>query len=174
MKIMQSIGGLLLAGLAATSSTAPAQTAPPAAASSTPAAPAPAAPDTSRWRYLTTAGANGILISDGTPGNEIRSVSTYIVLGQPQAGNVDGFLTRYEVNCETNMIKDLGSVAYAGAEARGTLASQTNGQSVQYGPSTLFEVVANFTCTGRTPSTQRRIVTGREAAIAYARTQMRH
>lgn len=175
MKIKHAIGeALLLASLAGTAGAALAQPAAPAApqAASPATAPAPAAEDTSRWRYLLSTGGSGILVSDGVEGNEIRSLSTYVVLGRPQ-GSVDGILTRFEVNCETDMIKDLGSTAYAGGQARGTMASQTSGQFTRFEAGTLFETIATFACTRRTPSTERRVVTGLAAAVDYARGQMR-
>lgn len=161
MKIMRMIGGaMLLACLPGALGVARAQE------------PAAAAQDTSRWRFLIAAGGNGVLISDEVAGNEIRTLSTYLVFAQPRSG-VDGLLTRYEVNCETERLKDLGSVAYAGTEARGNVASQTGGQPIQIESGTLFEAISTYACTRRLPTSDRRIVTGRAAAVEYARTRMR-
>lgn len=131
-----------------------------------------ATPDTSRWRYMTTVSGAGILVAEQVDGRDLRTVSTFTVLPQTHASGVDTILTRYEVNCRTERLRDLGSTAFAGAQARGNIASQTNGQIVEFQRGTLFEAVYYFGCQRRLASQDRRVVTGRDAAVAYARTQM--
>lgn len=127
--------------------------------------------DTSRWRYLVGTAEMGILVSD-VSGDDVRTLSTYGVLTAAHASGVDGFETRFETDCRTDQIKDLGGTAYTGAEARGTIPSRTNGQAIIVEPRTLYATIHAYACSGRFPESEGRTVTGRAAAVAYARTRM--
>lgn len=137
-----------------------------------PEAPAvPAAEDTTRWRYFLTTPQMGVMVTDEVLGNERRTLSSYTVLAQPQSG-VDGFLTRFEVNCDTNQITDLGGTAYSGATERGTIPSRTNGQAIIVEAQTVYESIHTYACNRRYPSGGGRLITGRAAAIDYVRGRM--
>lgn len=142
-----------------------------AALSQTPPEAPAATEDDGRWRYFLVTPQMGVLVSDEVEGNERRTLSTYTVLAQPQSG-VDGFLTRFEVNCDTNQITDLGGTAYAGATERGAIPSRTNGQAIIVEAQTVYESIHTYACNRRYPSGGGRLITGRAAAIDYVRGRM--
>lgn len=136
----------------------------------TPTAPS-TAEDTSRWRYFMVNTQIGMLVSDQVEGRERRTFSTYTVFAQPQNG-VEGVLTRFETNCGTDQITDLGGTSFAGGTARGATPSSTNGQAINVEPQTIYEAIHEYACHRRYPPSGGRMIAGRAAAIDYVRSRM--
>lgn len=128
------------------------------------------AEDTSRWRYLTKAGEMPIIVNDMIDGQrDIRKFTAHTILVQPHASGVDGITTEYEVNCRAETITDLGSIGYAGAEEKGRIPPQNDGNPNQYQAGTLFGDLIQYGCRRRVASGDRRVVTGKAAAVEYAK-----
>jgi hypothetical protein len=128
--------------------------------------------DSTRWRYMTQSGEIGLFITDRPQGDAIRTVSTYAVLAEANSAGIDSFQTRFEANCETDTIKDLGGTAYAAGSARGAIPSRTNDQPVSVQPQTLYSLLFDYACNHRLPDDAGGLATGRSAAFEYARRRM--
>ena len=128
------------------------------------------AEDSSRWRFLSSTDQAVVLISDDVDGRTTtKNVTTYTAFAEPHSSGAEGYTTSFEVDCRLETIHDLGSVAIAGDRELGRIPSQTADGKVSYRPGTLFGDVAAFACLRRVASEDRRVTTGRDAAVAYAR-----
>ena len=128
------------------------------------------AEDSSRWRYLSSTDQAVVLINDDVDGRTTtKTVTTYTAFAEPHSSGAVGYATSFEVDCRMETINDLGSVAHAADRELGRMPSQTADGAVQYKPGTLFGDVAAFACLRRVASEDRRVTTGRDAAVEYAR-----
>lgn len=133
-----------------------------------------AAVDESRWRFLSSVGDTVVIIADDVEGqSDTKKVVTYTAFGKPHSSGAEGYTTDFEVNCQTETLKDLGSTAFAGQQAIGRMPSQTKDEAVHYDSGTLFGDIAAYACFRRVASGDRNVIRGRADAVAHARKRAR-
>ncbi|HWH22129.1 MAG TPA: hypothetical protein VNT25_02385 [Allosphingosinicella sp.] len=129
------------------------------------------AEDTSKWRFLTRVGQTPVIVSEDVKGQAVKTVEAHTILGTRHSSGADGILTTFEVDCPKRTIKDTGSIALDGAKPLGKVPSQTKGEAVKMEPQTFFGAVGMYACMRFAASGDKKVITGKAAAIKYAKAK---